>query len=233
VRGLINDAGKIVRDHSAERAWFDVSTLKEPYRAEGKKTMGIELLEQLGWRVPDAIVYPTGGGTGIVGMWKAFTELERLGLIGPARPKMIVVQSTGCAPIVRAFEQGERHAALWEGAETIAPGMRVPVAIGDYLILDAVRASGGTAIAIPDNDILAATQQTSQLEGLHVSPESGAAVRAAEALRERGFLRESELVVVFATGSGLLHTDLVPGGYPVLDPRDPDLGGIIDSAYPA
>ncbi|HMM41539.1 MAG TPA: threonine synthase, partial [Thermomicrobiales bacterium] len=141
VDGLINDAGKIVRENGSSRGWFDVSTLKEPYRAEGKKTMGLELAEQLGWQVPDAIIYPTGGGTGIVGIWKGFDELEQMGLIGSSRPRMIVVQSEGCAPIVRAFERGERHAPLWEGAETIAPGIRVPVAIGDYLILDAVRES--------------------------------------------------------------------------------------------
>jgi threonine synthase len=137
VDGLINDAGKIVRENSAARGWFDVSTLKEPYRAEGKKTMGYEIADQLGWTLPDAIIYPTGGGTGIVGMWKAFAEMEELGLIGPARPKMICVQSDGCAPIVEAFKRGERHAPLFPNAQTLAPGIRVPVAIGDYLILDA------------------------------------------------------------------------------------------------
>jgi len=232
VDGLINDAGKIVRENSAERGWFDVSTLKEPYRAEGKKTMGIELVEQLGWRVPDAIIYPTGGGTGIVGMWKGFNELEAMGLIGPERPMMIVVQSTGCAPLVRAFDLGERHAPLWEGADTIAPGMRVPVAIGDYLILDAVRKSEGTAIAVTDAELLQGMADASRQEGLFVSPESGAAFAAARQLRESGFLSETDEVLIFSTGIGLLHTDLIDDGYPTLDPNDPDVGSVIDSAYP-
>lgn len=231
VDGLINDAGKIVRENSAARGWFDVSTLKEPYRAEGKKTMGLELAEQLGWSLPDAIIYPTGGGTGIVGMWKAFDELEQLGFIGPERPAMVVVQAENCAPIVKAFASGERHAPLWENASTIAPGMRVPIAIGDYLILDAVRKSEGTAIAVSDQELLDMTNRVSQTEGLHVSPEVGAAFAAAARLREDGFLNESDRVVVFGTGSGLLHTDLVAGDYPLLDPNDPDVGAIIDSAY--
>jgi threonine synthase len=231
VDGLINDAGKIVRDFGAQRGWFDVSTLKEPYRAEGKKTMGIELAEQLGWRVPDAIVYPTGGGTGIVGMWKAFDELQAMGFIGAERPRMVVVQSDGCAPIVRAFDLGERHAQLWEGAETIAPGIRVPIAIGDYLILDAVRQSGGTAVSVSDDELLAMSSQVAAVEGMHVSPESGAAFAAAAKLRESGFFTEGDEVVVFATGSGLLHTDLVPDGYPTLAPDDANLDAAIDSAY--
>lgn len=231
VDGLINDAGKIVRENGGSRGWFDVSTLKEPYRAEGKKTMGMELVEQLGWQVPDAIIYPTGGGTGIVGMWKGFAELEQMGLIGPARPRMIVVQAEGCAPIVRAFERGERHAPLWEGAETIAPGIRVPVAIGDYLILDAVRTSGGTAITVSDDELNAAMRAVAADEGLFVSPESGAAFAAAAKLRESGQLAEADRVVVYATGSGLLHTDLIGGDYPILDPHDPHVGQVIDSTY--
>jgi threonine synthase len=233
VNGLINDAGKIVRENGAARGWFDVSTLKEPYRAEGKKTMGIEIVEQLGWRVPDAIIYPTGGGTGIVGMWKAFDELEQMGLIGSQRPKMIVVQASGCAPIVKAYENGDRHAPLWQDAETIAPGLRVPIAIGDYLILDAVRASGGTAVAISDANLLEMTDRVSASEGMHVSPEVGAAFAAAEGLRASGFLQEDECVIAFGTGSGLLHTDLVTGDYPVLSPDDPEVGRLIDEAYPA
>lgn len=231
VKGLINDAGKIVRENSASRGWFDVSTLKEPYRAEGKKTMGLELVEQLGWSVPDAIIYPTGGGTGIVGMWKAFDELEKMGFIGPERPMMIVVQAENCAPIVKAFHAGERHAPLWENAQTIAPGMRVPIAIGDYLIIDAIRQSEGTAVAISDADLLDMTDRVSGSEGMHMSPEVGAAFAAAARLREEGFLSESDQVIVFGTGSGLLHTDLVAEGYPVLDPNDSSVGEIIDSAY--
>lgn len=228
VDGLINDAGKIVRENAADRGWFDVSTLKEPYRQEGKKTMGIELVEQLGWSVPDVIIYPTGGGTGIVGMWKAFAELEEMGLIGPERPRMIVVQSSGCAPLVRAFERGERHAPLWEGAETIAPGMRVPIAIGDYLILDAVRQSEGLAMAVDDDVILRETHRFSAIEGMNISPESGAAVAAARLLREAREIRDEDHVVVFATGSGLKHTDLISGNYVTLDPNAANNGEIID-----
>jgi threonine synthase len=223
VDGLINDAGKVARQAADAFGWFDVSTLKEPYRAEGKKTMGLELVEQLGWRVPDAIVYPTGGGTGIVGMWKAFAELEAMGLIGPERPKMIVVQADGCAPIVKAFDAGDRHADLWPGATTVAAGLRVPVAIGDYLILDAVRASGGTAIAVSDADLMAGVELAATTEGIFVSPEAGAAVIGTKALAERGFLAPDEEVVIFATGSGIKHTDLFAPELPVIDPNAADL----------
>jgi threonine synthase len=230
VDGLINDAGKVIRTGAAAHGWFDVSTLKEPYRAEGKKTMGLELAEQLGWRVPDAIIYPTGGGTGIVGMWKAFQELEAMGLIGPKRPKMIVVQSEGCAPIVRAYRQGERHAAPWQGAATIAPGIRVPVAIADYLILDAVRASGGTAITVSEEEIREGMRLAATREGLFVSPESAAAVVAARDLRRTGTLPADAETVIFATGAGLKHTDLIAGDSPVLDPNASDLLGAIEAA---
>ncbi len=161
------------------RGWFDVSTLKEPYRAEGKKTLGLEIVEQLGWRVPDVIIYPTGGGTGIVGMWKAFAELEAMGLIGPERPKMVVVQAEGCAPIVRAFENGERHAPLWENAHTLAPGMRVPIAVGDYLILDAVRESGGTCVTVTDREMLDLTPKIAAATGIWPCPEASSTVVAA------------------------------------------------------
>jgi threonine synthase len=223
VNGLINDAGALIREGAARHGWFDVSTLKEPYRAEGKKTMGLELAEQLGWRVPDVIIYPTGGGTGIVGMWKAFDELEAMGLIDSRRPRMVVVQAEGCAPIVRAFEQGERHAPLWEHASTIAPGIRVPVAIGDYLILDAVRESRGTAITVSDAELQEGMRLAATLEGLLVSPESGAAFIAARSLRESGYLDADDEVVVFSTGSGLMHTDLIDiSSLPVIDPADLD-----------
>lgn len=223
VRGLINDCGRVVRAGAERFGWMDVSTLKEPYRAEGKKTMGLELAEQLGWRLPDAIVYPTGGGTGIVGMWKAFAELEQIGLIGPHRPRMIVVQAEGCAPIVRAFQAGARHTDPWPEARTVAPGIRVPVAIGDYLILDVVRASGGTAVTVSDEDMLDEVRLLARQEGLFVSPEAGATVAAARRLRERGDLGRDDEVVLFLTGSGLKHLELVEGGYPVLDPDDPEL----------
>lgn len=222
VNGLINDCGAIIREGSERHGWFDVSTLKEPYRAEGKKTMGLELAEQLGWRTPDVIIYPTGGGTGIVGMWKAFAELEAMGLIGPKRPRMVVVQAETCAPIVRAFDASERHAGAWRNAATVAPGMRVPVAIGDYLILDAVRESGGTALTVTDTQLLEGMRQAATDEGMFVSPESGAAFAAARLLLERNMIDERDEVVIFSTGSGLMHTDLAPvGDLPVLDPGDP------------
>lgn len=223
VDGLINDAGAVIREGADRFGWFDVSTLKEPYRAEGKKTMGLEIAEQLGWRLPDAIIYPTGGGTGIVGMWKAFAELEAMGLIGPERPKMVVVQAEGCAPIAKALDDGERHAPLWPNASTIAAGMRVPVAIGDYLILDAIRESGGTALTVTDDELLEGMRLAATHEGMLVSPESGAAFIAARTLREREFLGEDDEVVVFSTGSGLMHMDLVDTtGLRVVDPAHPE-----------
>ena len=228
VDGLINDAGRIVREAGPAQGWFDVSTLKEPYRAEGKKTMGLELAEQLGWRVPDAIIYPTGGGTGIVGMWKAFAELETMGLIGPERPKMIVVQAEGCAPIVQAFAAGERHAEPWREASTAAAGLRVPVAIGDYLILDAVRQSGGTALTVSEAELMEGVRLAATHEGIFVSPEAGAAYIATRKLRESGFLRQDDETVVFSTGSGMKHTELIDVTYlPVLDPDAADLASTI------
>ncbi|HEU0114067.1 MAG TPA: threonine synthase [Thermomicrobiales bacterium] len=231
-RGLIDDCGKVVRAGAAH-GWFDVSTLREPYRAEGKKTMGLELAEQLGWRLPDAIVYPTGGGTGIVGMWKAFAELETMGLIGSKRPKMFSVQAEGCAPIVRAFERGERHAEKWADARTIAPGIRVPAAIGDYLILDAVRASGGMALTVSDDEIREGMALAARNEGLFVSPESAAALIAVRRLRQIGALNADDETVVFSTGSGLMHGDLVEGAFPEIDPNAPNLVAEIDRALAA
>jgi threonine synthase len=227
IDGLINDAGKVAREVGPDFGWFDVSTLKEPYRAEGKKTMGIELAEQLGWRVPDAIIYPTGGGTGIVGMWKAFAELEEMGLIGAKRPKMIVVQAEGCAPIVRAFEQGERHADLWQGATTMAAGLRVPVAIGDYLILDAVRESGGTCLTVSDAELMDGVDLAALHEGMYVAPEAGAAFVTVPKLRASGVLSQDDEVVIFSTGSGLKHTDLVTPSFPTLDPNAASLSAAI------
>ena len=227
VKGLINDAGKIVRDHAEARGWFDVSTLKEPYRAEGKKTMGFEIAEQFAWELPDAILYPTGGGTGIVGMWKAFEELEALGWIGSARPKMISVQAEGCAPIVKAFHDGARHAALWRDAHTLAPGIRVPAAIADYLILDAMRASGGTGVTVSDQEIIAAMYEVARAEGIFAAPEGAATYAGYKKLIESGFLKPEDKVVLFNTGSGLKTAELVVAHPPVLDPADPELSSKI------
>ncbi len=211
VKGLINDAGRLSREKAAELGLFDVSTLREPYRVEGKKTMGYEIVQSLGWRVPEAIIYPTGGGTGLVGMWKAFSEMECLGWIGPERPKMIVVQSTGCAPIVRAFEQGVRHAEPWENAQTVAAGIRVPVAVGDYLILDTVRESGGTAIAVTDEEILAGMREMASAEGVWSAPEGAATLVAYRKLRESGFLAPETETVLLVTGAGSKYTDVAMG----------------------
>jgi len=208
VDGLISDAGRLIREQAASQGWFDVSTLREPYRQEGKKTMGLELAEQGGWGadcLPDVIVYPTGGGTGIVGMRKAFDELEALGWIGTRRPKFVVVQSAGCAPIVRAFEQGERFAEPWQNAQTIAAGLRVPAAIGDYLILDAVRDSGGTALAVSEDDIVQAQREMGRLAGVYAAPEAAATWAGLADLRRTGWLAGTERVVLFCTGMGLKY----------------------------
>jgi threonine synthase len=214
IDGLISDAGRVVREQAPQRGWFDVSTLKEPYRQEGKKTMGIELAEQGGWGaacLPDVIVYPTGGGTGIVGMWKAFAELEALGWIGPARPRMVVVQAEGCAPIVRAFEQGVDHAEPWLDARTEAAGLRVPVAIGDYLILRAVRESGGTAVSVSESEIRGAQLELGRLAGVYAAPEGAATWAALRGLRRSGFLNGSERVTLFCTGMGVKYAPPLVG----------------------
>jgi threonine synthase len=208
VDGLIDAAGRLIREQSAERGWFDLSTLREPYRAEGKKTMGIELAEAGGWGddwCPDAIVFPTGGGTGIVGMWKAFAELEELGWITRRRPRMIVIQATGCAPLVRAFEEGAERAEPWPEAQTVADGIRVPSAIGDYLVLQAVRHSGGTAVAVSDETLLAAQSDLARQAGIWAAPEGAAAYAGVAALRDSGYLAGDERVVVFNTGIGLKY----------------------------
>jgi len=205
VNGLINDCGKIVGAGSGPMGWFDVSTLKEPYRIEGKKTMGLELADQMGWQLPDVIFYPTGGGTGLIGMWKAFNELKEIGWLTGDLPRMVAVQSTGCAPIVRAFDRGERHAQLWENAETIASGIRVPGAIGDFLILDAVRESGGFAIAVPDADIETAQVEVAALDGLLLCPEGAATFAAYRAAIESGLISKNERAVLFNCGNGLKY----------------------------
>ncbi|MEG8040782.1 threonine synthase [Sphingomonas sp. LR60] len=205
VNGLIDDCGAIVAKGAAEGRWFDFSTLKEPYRIEGKKTMGLELAAQLGWRLPRAIFYPTGGGTGLIGMWKAFDELEKLGWIGAERPRMYAVQASGCAPIVRAFEAGEEHAERWEDAQTIAAGIRVPRAVGDFLILRAVRESGGKALAVGDPAIVKAVDECARKDGLLLCPEGGATLAAyRQALRD-GEVDEDEEVVLFNCATGLKY----------------------------
>ena len=205
VNGLINDCGRIVGEGKAAMGWFDCSTLKEPYRIEGKKTMGLELAEQLGWNVPDVILYPTGGGTGLIGMWKAFAELEAIGFIGPKRPRMVAVQATGCAPIVRAWENGDDHAELWENAITMAAGIRVPVAVGDFLILRAIRESGGFAIAVSDEDIQAALVEFATEEGLLLCPEGAATYAAFRAALSSGQISKNAKCVLFNCATGLKY----------------------------
>jgi len=214
VNGLIDDCGKIVGAGKEKAGWFDVSTLKEPYRIEGKKTMGLELADQLGWELPDAIFYPTGGGTGLIGMWKAFAELEAIGFIGAKRPRMIAVQAKGCAPIVRAYETGEEHAARWENAHTIASGIRVPQAIGDFLILRAVRESGGFAIAVDDVAIADALAEMAQVEGLLLCPEGAATYAAYTQSLADGRVSRSDQVVLFNCATGLKYP-LPPAGRPL------------------
>jgi threonine synthase len=205
VNGLIDDCGKIVAAGKAELGWFDVSTLKEPYRIEGKKTMGLELAEQLGWQLPDVILYPTGGGTGLIGMWKAFAELEAIGFIGPKRPRMVAVQAAGCAPMVRAFEAGTEHAPRWENAATIASGIRVPQAIGDFLILRAVRESGGFAIAVSDAAITAALDEVARRDGLLMCPEGAATFAAYRQSLADGRIARAERAVLFNCATGLKY----------------------------
>jgi threonine synthase len=209
--GLITDCGAEVARRKDEEGWFDVSTLKEPYRVEGKKTLGYELAEQLDWTLPDVIVYPTGGGTGLVGMWKAFDEMEELGLIDSKRPRMVTVQAAGCAPIVRAFEKGERFAEEFPDAATTASGLRVPKAIGDFLILDALRASKGTAVAVTDEELLAAVGEIGALEGVFTAPEGAACLPALRVLMERGEVDAGERVVLFNTGAGVKYLESFGG----------------------
>jgi threonine synthase len=207
IDGLITDCGAEVARRKEGEGWFDVSTLKEPYRVEGKKTLGYELAEQSEWTLTDVIVYPTGGGTGLVGMWKAFDELQQLGWIGEKRPRMISVQAAGCAPIVRAFEAGTRFAEEFENAQTVASGLRVPKAIGDFLILDAIRESGGTAIAVTDEELMEGAREVARMEGIFAAPEGGACVPALRKLLARGDVKPDESVVLFNTGSGIKYLD--------------------------
>jgi threonine synthase len=208
VDGLITDAGRIAAEKGRPLGWYDMSTLKEPYRIEGKKTMGYEIAEQLGWTLPDWVIYPTGGGTGMVGMWKAFDEMERIGWLTPGRrPKMVSVQAEHCAPIVRAFDQGAERSEMWQGARTVADGLRVPKAVGDFLVLRAVRESGGTAIAVRDADMVAGMRALGELEGISAAPEGGAALQALRQLRDSGLARPDDAVVLFNTGGALKYLD--------------------------
>jgi threonine synthase len=229
VEGLISDCGQIAKTFAEKTGAFDVSTLKEPYRVEGKKTMGLELAEQLGWKLPDVIIYPTGGGTGLVGMWKAFEELEKLGLIGSERPRMVSVQAEGCAPIVRAFENEERFAEPWEDANTRASGIRVPSAVGDFLILDALRESEGTAVAVDEQSISNMQLFAGRTGVGYVSPESAAALTAVPELRDRGEIGRDDEVVVFDCGIGQKYPP--PSGLPeppVVDPADYDVDVLLN-----
>ena len=205
--GLITDCGAEVGRRKEKEGWFDVSTLKEPYRIEGKKTLGYEVAEQMNWQLPDVIIYPTGGGTGLIGMWKAFDEMERLGWIDSRRPRMVTVQAAGCAPIVRAFEEGNRFADEFPNAATTASGLRVPKAIGDFLILDALRNSGGTAVAVTDEELIAATKEIGSTEGVFCAPEGAACLPALRKLMESGEVRAGERVVLFNTGSGVKYME--------------------------
>jgi threonine synthase len=228
VDGLISDCGRIVAERKQAEGWFEVSTLKEPYRIEGKKTMGYELAEQMRWTLPDVIFYPCGGGVGLIGMWKAFEEMETLGWIGAKRPKMIAVQVEGCQPIVRAFEQGAERSTFFENAQTVASGLRVPKPLGDFLVLDAVRKSGGTAVAVSDREMLDAGIELANLEGMFAAPEGGACAAALRQLLGSGFLKPEESVVIYNTGSGIKYLEAYSTRYPRLDQSEYDkLGGLI------
>jgi threonine synthase len=207
VDGLITDCGKIVGERKEKEGWFDVSTLKEPYRIEGKKTMGYELAEQMNWALPDVILYPTGGGTGLVGMWKAFDEMEKMGWISSKRPRMVVVQAEGCTPIVSAFEQGLTHGVDIPNAQTVASGLRVPKAIGDFILLDILQKSNGTAVAVSDEDLVAGAREIGALEGIFAAPEGGALLVAMNKLIEKGWMKHDESVVLFNTGSGIKYLE--------------------------
>jgi threonine synthase len=228
VNGLISDCARIVAERKEEEGWFDVSTLKEPFRVEGKKTMGYEVAEQLNWKLPQGIIYPTGGGVGLLGMWKAFDEMETLGWIGPDRPKMVVVQSAGCAPIVKAWDEGKSSADFWPDASTLASGLRVPKAYGDYLILEILRKSSGIALAATDAEIMDAFRHWARVEGIFAAPEGAASLVAYRKLRARGFFSDDDKVVLFNTGSGLKYLDVIESQKPTRKPpASRQIGGII------
>jgi threonine synthase len=228
VDGLISDCAKMVAERGPGEGWFDVSTLKEPYRIEGKKTMGYEVAEQMGWELPDAIFYPTGGGVGMIGMWKAFDEMEKLGWIGSRRPKMIAVQAEGCQPVVLAFEENQERSKFYENAHTLAAGLRVPKPLGDFLVLQAVRDSGGTALAVSDEDMLSAGVQLASDEGIYAAPEGAACVAAAARLLASGFLKSTDRMVLYNTGSGLKYPEAYSTRFPRTASGEADkLGGLI------
>jgi len=208
IDGLISDCGKIVGERKEKEGWFDISTLKEPYRVEGKKTMGYELAEQFNWELPDVIIYPTGGGTGIIGMWKAFDEMETMGWIGSHRPKMISVQAKGCSPIVDAFEKGLNRAHPFQNPKTLALGLRVPSAVGDFLILNSIRESDGFALSVTDDELMTGVKQIGVSEGIFSAPEGGATVAALPKLLDLGVIKSKDRIVLFITGSGLKYVDL-------------------------
>src|ERR1035437_1079866 len=228
VDGLISDCGRMVAEQSPKEGWFDVSTLKEPNRIEGKKTMGYEVAEQMGWELPDAIFYPTGGGVGMIGMWKAFDEMEKLGWIGSRRPKMIAVQADGCQPVVRAYLENEPRSRFYEDAHTLAAGLRVPKPLGDFLVLNAVRESGGTAIAVSDEDMLEAGVHLASDEGIFAAPEGAACVAAAARLLRSRFLKSTDRIVIYNTGSGLKYPEAYSTRFPRSTSGEQDkLGGLI------
>ncbi len=230
VDGLISDCARMVSEGKEKQGWFDVSTLKEPFRVEGKKTMGYEAAEQLGWRVPDGIIYPTGGGVGLIGMRKAFDEMEELGWIKSDRPRMVSVQSSGCAPIVKAWDGGKSSAEFWPNASTLAAGLRVPKPYGDYLILDILKKSGGVAVAVSDDEIMDALRHWARVEGIFAAPEGAAALAAYRKLRDKGFFAPEDTVILFNTGSGLKYLDVMEGqkqASRMAAPASRQIGGII------
>ena len=226
VNGLISDCARMVAERREQEGWFDISTLKEPFRVEGKKTMGYEVAEQLDWKLPDGIIYPTGGGVGLLGMWKAFDEMQALGWIGAQRPRMIVVQASGCAPVVKAWNEGKPYADAWPDASTRAAGLRVPKPYGDYLILQILTASGGTAIAVSDDEIMRSLRDWGRNEGIFASPEGAASLAAYRNLRAKGFFSEHDRVVLFNTGTGLKYLDVVEKKRSAAPPSR-HIGGII------
>jgi len=220
VKGLISDAGKIVARAVQKHGWFDASTLKEPYRIEGKKTMGLEIAEQFGWKVPDVILYPTGGGVGIIGIYKGLRELQEIGWIGDKMPRLVSVQASGCAPIVKAWEEGKSESDFWKNSQTIAFGINVPKAIGDFLVLEAIKETAGCAVAVDDKDILHAQAQLAANEGIFVCPEGAATLAAATMLKKGGWIKQDEEVLLLNTGAGLKYPDTVDIKVPVLEPDD-------------